>query len=146
MASNISRSCALIPTQRNLPKHWRRNVPDWQFIIVRMSMNFSADNITMVRILLVAFAPLQWGTVFWYLRSYERYPKNLLRRLAPWVFMMLANAAAPIEVYLLNARMMPADNIVKVTLVLEGLAFLGLLMFGLRKISRSKKTDTREVL
>jgi hypothetical protein len=108
-------------------------------------MNFSADNITIVRILLVCLAPVQWGTVFWYLRSYERHPKNVLRRLAPWVFMMLANAAVPIEVYLLNARMTPPDSIVKATLVLEGLSFLILLMFGLKKISKSKITDTREV-
>jgi hypothetical protein len=108
-------------------------------------MNFSADNIFIVRILLVSFAPLQWGTVFWYLRSYERYPNSVLRRLASWVFMMLANAAVPIEVYLLNAGMAPPDNIVKATLVLEGLSFLVLLMFGLKRISRSKITDRRDV-
>ena len=145
MGGNICRSRTIVRAERDLPKHWRSNAPHCEFIIVWMSMNFSADNITMVRILLVIFAPVQWGTVFWYLRSYKRYPKNLPRRLAPWVFMMLANVAVPIEVYLSNARMTLPDNIVKATLVLEGLSFLVLLMFGLKKISKSMNPDKRAV-
>ena len=102
----------------------------------------SPINSMFLRVFLVVLAPLQWGAIIWYMRRLALYPKTMLRRLGPWIFMVAVCVVGPITIYLLNARMTPPDKVTTIVGALEELVFLVLLLFGLRNLSKSNNTGT----
>lgn len=94
---------------------------------------------TALRTLAIALAPLQWGAVLWYVNLYSKFPNSTLRRLVPWIFMLVLCVVIPIAIYLFNARMTSPDHLTKIIGAVEEVLFVVLLLFGLMRITKSKK-------
>jgi hypothetical protein len=94
---------------------------------------------TALRVLTIGLAPVQWGAVLWYVNSYGRYPNSTIRRLVPWIVMLVACVVVPIAIYLINARMTSPDHVTKIVGAIEEVLFVALLLFGLKRITNSKK-------
>ncbi|MDA8382119.1 MAG: hypothetical protein M0037_03430 [Betaproteobacteria bacterium] len=94
----------------------------------------SLSNPWILRLIVILLAPVQWVSVFWYVDTLRHYPDTVLKRLIPWAFMMLVNVVTPIGAFLLNSNQREPDEVVKAVGSLEGLVFVILLLYGLKKV------------
>lgn len=94
-----------------------------------------------LHVIIVALAPLQCVSVFWYVRCLDRYPNRLVKRVLPWVLMMAANIVVPFDIFLSNRQAKTPDIFLTIASLVEGIVFLGLLfylLYLLRKRANSR--------
>jgi hypothetical protein len=101
-------------------------------------MNIWSDDMTFRRALVVLLAPPQWWSVIWYVRCLELYPKEISRRLIPWIILMVTNVIIPLLLVFSNAPGVHADTFVQSVGVVEALLFLALLFYRLKKLRDSR--------
>ncbi len=103
-------------------------------------MSIWPDSLVLARGLVIAMAPVQWGIALRYFLYWNSLPKYSARRLLAWAFTFALNIVVPVGFYRLNAVARHPDWLVSLVVFIDGIVFIVLVFWMIRKRPRGHET------